>query len=417
MSKNEVNVALIGFGTIGAGVVDIFNKNRDLISKKVGKEVYLKKVADLDLTTDRGVEVPEGVLTDDTMGVLADENIDIIIELIGGYEPARTFIIKALESGKDVVTANKALVAKYWEELQEVAAKNNRRLAFEASVGGGIPVLLPLNEMLASNKIQSIYGIMNGTGNYILTKMAQEGLEFHTVLKEAQELGYAEADPTFDIEGHDTAQKLIILTKLGFGEYVPQEKFLVEGITKVTPKDLDFANETGYVIKLLGISQIEDGQLEIRVHPTLVPKDYLISSVNDVFNAIHITGDFLGPAMLYGQGAGRNATASAVVGDCIDLIINPNKRIDYGPAESQVKKVKTIPEITCKYYLRVNTTQTLKQLKEILESNNTVVNVSRESGNDKYLITRKTTENNIDKVKKILEKEANSLNIIRILSA
>lgn len=417
MSKNEVNVALIGFGTIGAGVVDIFNKNRDLISKKVGKEVYLKKVADLDLTTDRGVKVPEGVLTDDTMGVLADENIDIIIELIGGYEPARTFIIKALEAGKDVVTANKALVAKYWEELQEIAAKNNRRLAFEASVGGGIPVLLPLNEMLASNKIQSIYGIMNGTGNYILTKMAQEGLEFHTVLKEAQELGYAEADPTFDIEGHDTAQKLIILTKLGFGEYVPQEKFLVEGITKVTPKDLDFANETGYVIKLLGISQIEDGQLEIRVHPTLVPKDYLISSVNDVFNAIHITGDFLGPAMLYGQGAGRNATASAVVGDCIDLIINPNKRIDYGPAESQVKKVKTIPEITCKYYLRVNTTQTLNQLKEILESNNTVVNVSRESGNDKYLITRKTTENNIDKVKKILEKEANSLNVIRILSA
>lgn len=315
MSKSEINIGLIGFGTIGAGVVEIFNKNQDILSKKCGKPVNLRKVADLDITTDRGVKIDESILTTDVNDVLENDDIDIVIELVGGYEPAKTFVLKAMENGKHVVSANKALIAKHWEELISNADKNNVRFSFEASVGGGIPVLQPLNECLSANRFEAIYGIMNGTANYILTKMSEEGLKFEDVLKEAQDKGYAEADPTFDIEGHDTAQKLIVLTKLGFGEYVPQEKFHVEGITKITPEDIDFAkNELDYVIKLLGIAKQTNDGLEIRVHPTFIKKDHLLASVNDVFNAIYLIGDFVGPVMLYGQGAGRMATASAVVG-------------------------------------------------------------------------------------------------------
>ncbi|WP_263641312.1 homoserine dehydrogenase [Methanobrevibacter arboriphilus] len=235
--------------------------------------MHLRKVADLDITTDRGVKIDESILTTDVNDVLENDDIDIVIELVGGYEPAKTFVLKAMENGKHVVSANKALIAKHWEELISTADENNVRFSFEASVGGGIPVLQPLNECLSANRFEAIYGIMNGTANYILTKMSEEGLKFEDVLKEAQDKGYAEADPTFDIEGHDTAQKLIVLTKLGFGEYVPQEKFHVEGITKITPEDIEFAkNELDYVIKLLGIAKQTNDGLEIRVHPTFIKK-------------------------------------------------------------------------------------------------------------------------------------------------
>ncbi|MDR1721422.1 MAG: homoserine dehydrogenase [Methanobrevibacter sp.] len=354
MSKSEINVGLIGFGTIGAGVVEIFNKNQSLLSQKTGKEVILKKVADLDITTDRGVKIDENLLTTDVNEILEDGEIDVVIELMGGYEPARTFILKALKNKKHVISANKALIAKHWEELISTANENNVRIAFEASVGGGIPVLQTINENLAANKIESVYGIMNGTANYILTKMTEEGSNFDEVLKEAQEKGYAEADPTFDIEGHDTAQKLIILTKLAFGKYVPQEDFHVEGITKITPLDIEFANkELDYSIKLLGIAKNIEGNLEIKVHPTFIEKDHLLSSVNDVFNAIHIVGDFVGPVLLYGQGAGRMATASAVVGDLLDIAFNENERINYGPVTPQVDKVKSIEDISSKFYIRI----------------------------------------------------------------
>ncbi|MDR3062964.1 MAG: homoserine dehydrogenase [Methanobrevibacter sp.] len=354
--SNEVNVGLIGFGTIGAGVVEIFNKNQTLLDEKTGKKLNLKKVADLDITTDRGVKIDESILTTDVNDILEDEEIDVVIELMGGYEPAKTFILKALNNGKHVVSANKALIAKHWEELIETAEKNNVRILFEASVGGGIPLLTPFNEALSANKFESIYGIMNGTANYILTKMTEERLEFDEVLKEAQEKGYAEADPTFDIEGHDTAQKLIILTKIGFGKYVPQENFTVEGITKLTPVDIEFAkNELEYSIKLLGIAKKVDGDLEIRVHPTFIPKNHLLSSVNDVFNGVYLVGDFVGPVLLYGQGAGRMATASAVLGDVIDIALNPEKELNYGPKTPQVNKVKSIEDLVTKYYVRLTT--------------------------------------------------------------
>ncbi|MBZ9571404.1 homoserine dehydrogenase [Methanobrevibacter sp. TMH8] len=428
MNKNEINIGLIGFGTIGAGVVEIFNKNQDILSKKCGKPVNLKKVADLDITTDRGVEVKDGLLTTDVNDVLENDDIDIVIELVGGYEPAKTFILKAMENKKHVVSANKALIAKHWEELMETAEKNNVRFCFEASVGGGIPVLQPLNECLAANKFDSVYGIMNGTANYILTKMTEEGSAFEDVLKEAQEKGYAEADPTFDIEGHDTAQKLIVLTKLGFGEYVPQEKFYVEGITKVTPEDIEFAkNELNYVIKLLGIAKQTNRGLEIRVHPTFLPKKHLLASVNDVFNAIYIVGDFVGPVMLYGQGAGRMATASAVVGDCLDIVFNEDKRISYGPVDSQVNSIKNMNDVISKYYISLKALDkpgVLKNITEILNKNGiSVESITQKTSSENeavpiIIVTHETKEENIQKAIKTIDNSEyveEESKIIRIL--
>lgn len=352
--KKTVNIGLIGFGTIGSGVVETLNRNLPLIEEKVGVEVVLKKIVDLDIVTDRGVQVDPHILSTNVDDILEDPDMDIVIELIGGYQPALKFILKAMENGKHVVTANKALLAKHWEEILETAFKNGVRVCFEASVGGGIPLLEPLNDSLAANQIQSIYGIINGTANYILTKMSEEGREFEDVLNEAQTLGYAEQDPAFDVEGHDTAQKLIILTILGFGVFIKQEKFHVEGISLITPQDILFASEElGCVIKLLAISQLADGELEVRVHPTLVPKDHLLAAVKGVFNGVYIVGDVVGPVMMYGPGAGMLPTASAVVSDCMDIIGDPNKPLLYGPQNTNVESIRPIAEVVSRYYLRI----------------------------------------------------------------
>ena len=352
--KDIYSIGLIGFGTIGAGVVETFNRNLDLMEQKVGAKIKLKKVVDLDIETDRGVKIDKNILSTDVNDILEDSEIDIVIELIGGYEPAKSFILKAVSGGKHVVTANKALLAKHWEEILQSVNDNNVRICFEASVGGGIPLLHPLNESLGANHIQSIYGIINGTANYILTKMTDEGLDFEEVLKEAQERGYAEQDPTFDIEGHDTAQKLIILTILGFGVYVNQDNFHVEGISRIKQEDIEFIkNEMGYSIKLLAISRINGNELEVRVHPTLIPQDHLLASVNDVFNGVYIVGDIVGPVMMYGQGAGMMPTASAVVGDCLNIIENMERQNIYGPSDTEVKQIKNIEDIKSKYYLRI----------------------------------------------------------------
>jgi homoserine dehydrogenase len=364
--EDIVNIGLIGFGTIGSGVVETFNKNLDLLENKVGKKVKLKKIVDLDITTDRGVDVSPEILSKDINDILQDPDIDIVIELIGGYQPALKFILSAMENGKHVVTANKALLAKHWDEIIFTAQKNNVRICFEASVGGGIPLLQPLNESLAANHLKSIYGIINGTANYILTKMSEEGRNFDDVLNEAQERGYAEADPTFDIEGDDTAQKLIILTIIGFGVYVKQENFHVEGISSITKEDIGFAKEElNCCIKLLAISKLVDGKLQVRVHPTLVPLDHLLSSVNGVFNGVYLVGDIVGPVMMYGPGAGMMPTASAVVGDCIDIIENMEKPVIYGPLETSVKSISDIADLKSKYYLRLLTDDKPGVLHEI----------------------------------------------------
>lgn len=412
MANKEINIGLIGFGTIGSGVVETFNLNLPLIEDKVQRKVNLKKVVDLDIETDRGVEVDPEILSTDVNEILDDPDIDIVIELIGGYQPALKFILAALSKGKHVVTANKALLAKHWEEIMEATQENQVRIGFEASVGGGIPLLKPLNESLAANKIEAIYGIINGTANYILTKMADEKRDFEEVLREAQEKGYAEQDPTFDIEGHDTAQKLIILTKLGFGVYVKQEKFHVEGITRITLDDIEYAKELGCCIKLLAISTISDGELEVRVHPTLVDKKHLLASVNDVFNGVYIIGDVVGPVMMYGQGAGMMPTASAVVGDIIDIIEEMGSPITYGPAQTRVTRIKSMDEVESKYYLRLTVVDkpgVLHAISGILSDLNISVNSvsqKKEEGEEFvpiFMVTHQATEKNIQEAIKRIE--------------
>jgi homoserine dehydrogenase len=408
-----INIGLIGFGTIGSGVVATLNQNIQLLESKVNKKVNLKRIVDLDITTDRGVEVKPEVLSTNVDDILEDEEIDIVIELVGGYQPALNFILRAMENGKHVVTANKALLAKHWQEIMDSAQENGVRISFEASVGGGIPLLAPLNDGLAANNIETIYGIINGTANYILTKMAAEGLDFDTVLKEAQEMGYAEADPTFDIEGHDTAQKLIILSILGFGVYVKQEKFHVEGITQITPDDIRFAREElGSVIKLLAIAHIADGELEIRVHPTLVPETHLLASVNDVFNAVYLVGDVVGPVLMYGAGAGMMPTASAVVADCIDIIQDMERPVAYGPKETRVEKIKDISDVESKYYLRITALDepgVLHSISGVLSD----LDISIESVSQKkavkdeavpiFIVTHHALEKNVQQALKLIE--------------
>ena len=412
--NETVNIGLIGFGTIGSGVVATLNQNIHLLEGKVKKKVNLKRIVDLDITTDRGVEVDPQILSTNVDDILEDDEIDIVIELVGGYQPALSFILKAMKNGKHVVTANKALLAKHWQEIMDCAHRNGVRICFEASVGGGIPLLEPLNEGLAANNIETVYGIINGTANYILTKMADLGLDFDVVLKEAQLMGYAEQDPTFDVEGHDTAQKLIILSILSFGIYVEEEKFHVEGITRITPDDIKFAREElDSVVKLLAIAQLDDGELEIRVHPTLVPQDHLLASVNDVFNAVYMVGDVVGPVLMYGQGAGMMPTASAVVADCMNIIQDMERTVDYGPATSRVKKVKDMSRVECKYYLRITALDepgVLHSISGILSDLDiSIESVSQKKSEDEeavpiFMVTHHALEKNIQEAMKIINK-------------
>jgi homoserine dehydrogenase len=353
----EIKIGLIGFGTVGAGVVKILGQNAPLIAQRLGGEIRLHKIADIDLKRDRGVEVSKEILTTDAEAVLADPEIAICLELVGGIEPARTFILKAIEAGKHVVTANKALLALHGGELFAAAQANGVRIGFEASVGGGIPIIRSLREGLVANRIISIFGILNGTSNYILTRMTQEGKGFREILKDAQRLGYAEADPSLDVEGIDAAHKLAILAALAFGARVDFNDIFVEGIAHITPLDIQFSSEFGYRIKLLAIGKGNGKKVELRVHPTMLPAHHLLSTVEGVYNAIYISGDAVGPTMFYGQGAGALPTGSAVVSDVVNLcgdIIHGVK--EGGPAapfwSSAEGMVKAMEEVVTPYYLR-----------------------------------------------------------------
>lgn len=355
----EIKIGLLGFGTIGAGVVKLLNNNSSLIEEKSGARISLKSIADLDITSDRGVSVEGIQLTRNADEILTDPEISVVIELIGGYEPARSFALKAIAHGKHLVTANKALLAVHGEEIYAAARANGVEVLFEAAVGGGIPVLSAIKGNMAANRFSTVLGIVNGTCNYILTRMTQEGADFADVLKSAQELGYAEADPTFDIEGVDTAHKLCLLLSLCFGTKVNLKDIYSEGITSISSEDVDFAKSFGYHIKLLAIGKMQDGQIEARVHPTMIPTDYPLADVHGVFNAIRLTGDFVGPVMFYGRGAGMDATASAVIGDVVDLCRNLSVGISrrcapLGYLDDKVAglAIKPIGDIVSKYYIR-----------------------------------------------------------------
>jgi homoserine dehydrogenase len=315
----EIKVGMIGFGTVGSGVIKVLQKNAGPIADRLGGRIVLKRVADIDIRTDRGVKLRPGVLTQRVEDVLKDPEIDVVMELVGGIEPAKTFILEAIENKKHVVTANKALLALHGDEIFRAAHRAGVDVNYEASVGGGIPLIRSIKEGLAANRIRSIFGILNGTSNYILAKMTDEGGSFKEVLREAQEKGYAEADPTFDVEGIDAAHKLTILIRLAFGTPFHFKDVFINGMSGITPIDIQYSQEFGYCIKLLAIAKMDQGRLEARVHPTMIPATHLLSTVKGVFNAIYIQGDAVGPTLLYGQGAGQMPTASAVVSDLMEL--------------------------------------------------------------------------------------------------
>lgn len=352
-----INIGIIGFGTVGTGTAKILIGNRDILSQRIGFDINLKRIADRDIKRDRGIKLPKGVLTTDAEKILNDPEIDIVVELIGGKRPAKDFILKAIRNKKHVVTANKALLATEGNEIFAEAKKNSVEIGFEASVAGGIPIIKVIREGLIANRIMAVYGIINGTSNYILTKMTDEGIEFSEALKEAQRLGYAEADPTFDIEGIDSAHKLAILASLAYNIPLSFDEIYKEGITRITSQDIEFAGELGYKIKLLAIAKAAGNSVELRVHPTMVPKDYLISKVDGVFNAIYVNGDAVGDTLYYGRGAGDMPTGSSIVSDIVDIARNIKKgatgRIPgIGSMKSAGLKIKNIEEIEAMYYFR-----------------------------------------------------------------
>jgi homoserine dehydrogenase len=318
-SPNEIGVGLIGMGVVGGGVVRLLQERSDHFKSARGVDLVLKKVAVRDTSKPRDVDLPAGLLTDDARAVIDDPEVQIVIENMGGLDPAREFCLRALQAGKDLVTANKALLAEQGEELFDAAARHNAEIAYEASVCGGIPIIRSLTDGLIANRIESMYGILNGTTNYILTKMTDEGGEFDEILGQAQDLGFAEADPTMDIDGTDVAQKLSLLCRIAFHTALSPSSILKEGISHISPLDIDFARELGYTIKLLAIAKSKSGRIEARVHPALVPNGALLANIKDEFNAVEIVGSAVGPQVLSGRGAGQLPTASAVVSDLVDL--------------------------------------------------------------------------------------------------
>jgi len=319
----EIAIGLIGFGTVGSGVVKVLTENRDVLEARVGLPIKIKRIADLDITTDRGVEVDKSLLTTDARTVLEDPDISIVVETVGGYEPARTFILEALRNGKQVVTANKALLAEHGPEIFRAAHNAGVDIAFEAAVAGGIPILRSLREGLVANRFEKVLAILNGTCNFILTAMDERpGVSFDDVLQEAQELGYAEADPSLDIDGLDTAHKLVLVLSLTHGVRVPVDKIYVEGIRGIDPLDVQMARDFSYKIKLLAILISRGDTVEARVHPTMLPEHHPLARVDGVFNGIYLKGDMCGEQLFYGRGAGREPTASAVVGDVIESARN-----------------------------------------------------------------------------------------------
>jgi homoserine dehydrogenase len=358
-SVREVRLGLLGLGTVGAGVVKILESQRATLEERAGCRLTLAAVADTDLTRPReGLDLKALPLTSDAARVLASPDVQIVIELVGGLEPARTFILRALAAGKHVVTANKALLAHHGAELYEEARRRGVTLAFEAAVAGGIPLIRAVKEGLPANRILALAGIVNGTCNYILSKMTDEGPDFSVVLKEAQAHGYAEADPTLDIEGMDSAHKLQILVSLAFRTFVDLKDIHTEGITRVTSADIAYARELGYRIKLLAIAKAVDGGVEVRVHPTMIPAASPLAAVSGVFNAVFITGDAVGDLMFYGRGAGQMPTASAVWSDALEIARNiahgiPSLALDLPSVGPVALPLRPMDSVRCCYYLRV----------------------------------------------------------------
>lgn len=405
MNLPKIKVGIIGFGTVGAGTAECLLKNQQVIARRSGIEIELTHIADLDTVSDRGMTLPEGVLSSDVTQVL--NHCDIVVELIGGKTVAKEFILRALALKKPVVTANKALLAEYGEELFSAAEANNTNIYYEASVGGGIPIIKALRESFAGNRINTIYGILNGTCNYILTKMECENMPFAPALAEAQELGFAEANPAFDIDGIDTAHKTSILASLAYGEWFGMAPIHTEGIRGIDVLDLTYARQLGYRIKLLGIMRQIDDDVEIRVHPALVPEKKVLARVDGVFNAVDVNGDYVGDALFCGRGAGRMATASAVTADIVDaaldIVSGSRRRLLPFRSGRQFEKLVPLKNVVTRHYMRMSCHDMVgayAKITKILSDHQVSISgiMQRESNNDDVtvlLMTHLAREGNV----------------------
>ncbi|MDZ4202596.1 MAG: homoserine dehydrogenase [Gallionella sp.] len=355
-----INVGLLGIGTVGGGTFTVLQRNAEEITRRAGRPIRITMVADKNVELAKQVTGGACRITDDAFAVVADPEVDIVVELIGGYGVAKELVMKAIANGKHVVTANKALLATHGNEIFKAAQDKNVMVAFEAAVAGGIPIIKAVREGLTANRIEWIAGIINGTTNFILSEMRDKGLSFDTVLKEAQRLGYAEADPTFDIEGVDAAHKITILSALAFGIPMQFDKAHVEGISKLDAADIKYAEQLGYRIKLLGITKRTDEGVELRVHPTLIPSKRLIANVEGAMNAVLVQGDAVGATLYYGKGAGAEPTASAVIADLVDVTrmhtADPENRVPhlaFQPNAMADLKILSMDDVTTSYYLRL----------------------------------------------------------------
>jgi len=418
--KKFISIGMIGFGTIGTGVVRLLKENESLIAGRLGAEIHLRKIADLDIDRSREVTVERKLLTNDAAQILNDPDIDIVVELMGGYEPARTFILAAMARGKHVVTANKALLATHGDEIFRSAVQHQVNIGFEGSVGGTIPVIKTIKESLVANRIESIFAIVNGTSNFILSKMTDDGGSFETVLKEAQALGFAECNPVYDVEGIDAAHKLAILLSLCYGKKVRLDDLYREGITHIAEQDILFARELGYRIKLLAIAIRRDQRIEARLHPTMVPLNHLLANVNGNFNAFHIIGDASDSIFLYGQGAGMMPTASAVVSDIVDIARDMRKGVSVRVPprvldEEGIDEIRLMPfdEIRTNYYFRFSAADrpgVLSRISGILGANDisiaAVIQKGRTQGGAVPIVmtTYKARERDVQKALKEIDR-------------
>jgi homoserine dehydrogenase len=355
-----VKIGILGLGTVGSGTVNVLTRNADEIQRRAGRGIRVVSAAARDLKRKRNCPTEDIRLTADPLEIVNDPEVEVVVELMGGYEPARTLVLKAIENGKHVVTANKAMIAAHGNEIFAAAQKKGVMVAFEAAVAGGIPIIKTIREGLAGNRIEWLAGIINGTSNFILTEMRDSGADFADVLAEAQRLGYAEADPTFDVEGIDAAHKLTILAAIAFGIPLQFKKAYTEGISKITRLDVEYAEQLGYRIKSLGVARRTDKGVELRVHPTLIPERRLLANVDGVMNAVLVKGDAVGPILSYGAGAGADPTASAVVADIVDVVrtltADPNNRVPHLAFQSdQLSDLPVLPmeEVETAYYLRL----------------------------------------------------------------
>lgn len=354
VAKETIRVGMLGLGTVGSGVYEVLRSDPSMLARKVGAPVEIVKILVRDPAKNRGLDVPDGILTTSPEDIINNDDIDIVVEVMGGTGKAREYVLAALRQGKSVVTANKDMIAQHGQELFQAAEEHGADLLFEASVAGGIPIIKILKESLAANRVQQVMGIVNGTTNYMLTRMSFEGSDFEDVLAEAKAKGYAEADPTNDIEGYDAARKIAILACIAFNSRVALDQVYVEGITRISAEDIRYAREFGYVIKLLGIAKDTPDGIEVRVHPALLPMDHPLAGVNDVFNAVYVKGDAVGETMFYGRGAGKLPTASAVAGDIMDAARNIIHGVQgiVGCTCFEERPVKSMDEVCSRNYLR-----------------------------------------------------------------